>query len=86
MLGTVPPVRVLSSITVLGAFVHSSVQLIYTYRLYKLSGYWVFPAIFLALSAYYLGSGIAYTTIELKLLVDSPGQLSTTSGKKNLST
>ncbi|KAF8871608.1 hypothetical protein BD779DRAFT_1478095 [Infundibulicybe gibba] len=43
------------------AVVHSSVQSIYTYRLYKLTGYWVFPAICLALSAYVLGSGITYT-------------------------
>ncbi|KAF8867853.1 hypothetical protein BD779DRAFT_1482836, partial [Infundibulicybe gibba] len=53
--------------------VHSSVQSIYTYRLYKLTGHWVFPAICLALSAYVLGSGITYTinvvSVKPELLV-----------------
>ncbi|KAF8870321.1 hypothetical protein BD779DRAFT_552040 [Infundibulicybe gibba] len=48
----------------LGAFIHTSVQSIYTYRLYKLRGRWLFPVICWTLSAYVLGSGIAYAVAK----------------------
>ncbi|KAF8871605.1 hypothetical protein BD779DRAFT_457010 [Infundibulicybe gibba] len=61
------------SVVSVESVVHSSVQSIYTYRLYKLTDYWVFPAICLALSAYVLGSGITYTinvvSVKPELLV-----------------
>ncbi|KAF8886159.1 hypothetical protein BD779DRAFT_1673331 [Infundibulicybe gibba] len=48
----------------LGTFVHASVQSIYTWRLYKLRGHWMFPTICWALSAFVLGSGITYPIVE----------------------
>ncbi|KAF8896237.1 hypothetical protein BD779DRAFT_570577 [Infundibulicybe gibba] len=49
----------------LGAFIHSSVQSIYTYRLYKLlRGRWLFPVICWTLSAYVFGSGIVYSIVK----------------------
>ncbi|KAF8886177.1 hypothetical protein BD779DRAFT_1673352 [Infundibulicybe gibba] len=47
----------------LGAFVHSSVQSIYTWRLYKLRGHWLVLTVCWGLSAFVLGSGIAYSVI-----------------------
>ncbi|KAF8896235.1 hypothetical protein BD779DRAFT_1494714 [Infundibulicybe gibba] len=48
----------------LGAFIHSSVQSIYTYRLHKLTNRWLFPVVCWTLSAYVLGSGIAYSVVR----------------------
>ncbi|KAF8896234.1 hypothetical protein BD779DRAFT_570277 [Infundibulicybe gibba] len=48
----------------LGAFIHSSVQSIYTYRLHRLTDRWLFPVVCWTLSAYILGSGITYSVIS----------------------
>ncbi|KAF8886176.1 hypothetical protein BD779DRAFT_635464 [Infundibulicybe gibba] len=48
----------------LGAFIHSSVQSIYTWRLYKLRGHWLILTVCWTLSAFVLASGIAYPAIE----------------------
>ncbi|KAF8896199.1 hypothetical protein BD779DRAFT_567114 [Infundibulicybe gibba] len=51
------------ALVVVGAIAHSSVQAIYTHRFYIIPGCWGFPAIFWTLSAYTLGSAVAYTVI-----------------------
>ncbi|KAF8896294.1 hypothetical protein BD779DRAFT_574673 [Infundibulicybe gibba] len=52
----------------LGIVVCASVQSIYAYRLYQLTGHWAFPAVCWTLSVYILGSGIAYSIVEARML------------------
>ncbi|KAF8896303.1 hypothetical protein BD779DRAFT_574961 [Infundibulicybe gibba] len=55
-----------------GGAIQSSVQSIYIYRLYKLTGHRAFPAVCLALSTYIVGTGIAYTSdVKSELLMDA---------------
>ncbi|KAF8896233.1 hypothetical protein BD779DRAFT_1494680 [Infundibulicybe gibba] len=48
--------------------IHSSVQSIYTYRLYRLTDRWLLPFICWTLSAYVLGAGITFALAEAKQL------------------
>ncbi|KAF8896232.1 hypothetical protein BD779DRAFT_569731 [Infundibulicybe gibba] len=63
----------LPALASIGAVVHSSVQSIYTYRLYKFTGRWELPVVFWVLSAYTFASAVAYSVVEIRAFTSLAG-------------